>query len=324
MENKTLKKRIFEIIQIDNETDVPSRVFDIVLAANIVVNILVTILCTFDELAAYTSLFNALDAVTTVFFIVEYALRIWTSQYLYPEKTKSKAVSQYIFSVDGIMLLLCILPAFFLNGLVVFRMLRVVRIFHLFRINSRYDSFSVIIAVLKEKKNQILSSYFILIILTLAASLLMYNVEHEAQPEVFQNAFSGIWWSTSSLLTIGYGDIYPITITGQIIAIFIDFLGICTVALPTGILSAGFVEYYGKMQKNNKSDDPDVRIINVDIDSSWTGMDVDSIKRKKHAIIVRISRNGRSFVPDDDYRIKLGDTVTVVENTDSFSEMIKS
>lgn len=315
MENKTLKKRIFEIIQIGQENDVPSRVFDIVLAVNIIVNVLVTLLCTFDELSALTGLFNAIDAVTTAFFLIEYLLRIWTSEYLFPEADKRKAPFRFIFSVDGIIMFLCILPMFFLEGLVVFRMLRVVRIFHLFMINSRYDSFNVIMAVLREKKNQLLSSYFILIILTLAASVLMYNLEHEAQPDVFRNAFSGIWWSTSTLLTIGYGDIYPVTAAGRIVAILIDFLGICSVALPTGIISAGFVEHYRRMQRSVRSEDPEIRIIDIDIDSSWIGMDVDSLKRKKHAIVLRISHNGRSFVPDDDYKIKLGDTVTVADNS---------
>jgi voltage-gated potassium channel len=74
----------------------------------------------------------------------------------------------------------------------------------------------------------------------------MYSAEHEAQPEQFQNAFSGIWWSMSTLLTVGYGDIYPITIIGKCMAIVIAFLGVGVVAIPTGIISAGFVEQYQK------------------------------------------------------------------------------
>ena len=89
-------------------------------------------------------------------------------------------------------------------------MLRVARVFHLFRLNAKYDSFNVITTVLYEKRNQIISSVFIVLILMLASSLCMYSVEHDAQPEVFRNAFSGIWWSMSTLLTVGYGDIYPI------------------------------------------------------------------------------------------------------------------
>lgn len=125
--------------------------------------------------------------------------------------SKSRATIRFLVSFDGIVDLLTIIPAFFLSGFVIFRMLRVARVFHLFRLNAKYDSFNVITTVLYEKRNQIISSVFIVLILMLASSLCMYSVEHDAQPEVFRNAFSGIWWSMSTLLTIGYGDIYPIT-----------------------------------------------------------------------------------------------------------------
>lgn len=125
--------------------------------------------------------------------------------------SKSRATIRFLVSFDGIVDLLTIIPAFFLSGFVIFRMLRVSRVFHLFRLNAKYDSFNVITTVLYEKRNQIISSVFIVLILMLASSLCMYSVEHDAQPEVFRNAFSGIWWSMSTLLTIGYGDIYPIT-----------------------------------------------------------------------------------------------------------------
>lgn len=125
--------------------------------------------------------------------------------------SKSRATIRFLVSFDGIVDLLTIIPAFFLSGFVIFRMLRVARVFHLFRLNAKYDSFNVITTVLYEKWNQIISSVFIVLILMLASSLCMYSVEHDAQPEVFRNAFSGIWWSMSTLLTVGYGDIYPIT-----------------------------------------------------------------------------------------------------------------
>ena len=114
--------------------------------------------------------------------------------------SKSRATIRFLVSFDGIVDLLTIIPAFFLSGFVIFRMLRVARVFHLFRLNAKYDSFNVITTVLYEKRNQIISSVFIVLILMLASSLCMYSVEHDAQPEVFRNAFSGIWWSMSTLL----------------------------------------------------------------------------------------------------------------------------
>ena len=78
--------------------------------------------------------------------------------------------------------------------------------------------------VLNDKKNQLISSICLILIFMVAASLCMYSLEHEAQPEQFANAFSGIWWAASTLLTVGYGDIYPVTIMGKIFGIFIGIL----------------------------------------------------------------------------------------------------
>ncbi len=82
----------------------------------------------------------------------------------------------------------------------------------------------------------------------LASSLCMYNVEHDVQPDVFDNAFSGLWWSVSTILTVGYGDIYPVTVLGKAMAIVISLLGVGVVAVPTGIISAGFVEQHSKLE----------------------------------------------------------------------------
>lgn len=102
-----------------------------------------------------------------------------------------------------------------------FRMFRVMRFFRLFRINAYYDSFSVIAEVIDNKRQQLLSSVFIILVLMVASSLCTYSLEHEAQPDVFVNAFSGIWWSVSTLLTIGYGDIYPVTEVGKLFTAFL-------------------------------------------------------------------------------------------------------
>ena len=236
--SETKRKRIFEIIQIGNKEDLPSRAFDIGIVIAIVLNIAVLFLDTFDGLSAYDGVFRTVEIVTILIFCVEYALRIWTADLLYPEeKKKSRAILKFIFSFDGLVDLLTILPFFFLSGMGAVRFLRVARIFHLFRINTQYESFQVITSVLKEKRNAILYSVFIIVVLILAASLTMYSVEHTAQPEAFQNAFSGIWWSVSTVFTVGYGDIYPVTVLGRVLGVIITFLGVGAVAIPTGILS---------------------------------------------------------------------------------------
>lgn len=314
-ENKTklMKKRIFDIIQIGNRNDIISRLFDYFIVAVIILNITIVFLGTFDELAGYARIFRAVESVTVVVFCVEYILRIWTADLLYPNKTPVKARLKFLRSFDGIVDLLTILPFFFLSGFIVFRMLRVVRILHLFRVNAHFDSIHVITTVLIEKKNQIISSVFIIIVLMLASSLGIYSAEHEAQPEVFRNAFSGIWWSVSTLLTVGYGDIYPVTVIGKLMAICSAFLGVGVVAIPTGIISAGFVEQYTKKQYSDVrfSDLNEIGEILVDRQSDFNNMTVAESSEKYNISILVILRGELTVVPNENMRIRQNDILIV-------------
>ena len=305
------KRRIFDIIQLGNVSDWPSRVFDYCLVAVIVANILAMFLETFDSLSRFQRLFDGVETVTLLAFCLEYALRLWTAEYLYPESSRGKAVLRFMMSFDGVVEILTILPFFFLSGAVVFRMLRVVRIFHLFRINATYDSFNVITAVLSEKKNQIVSSLFIVLILMLASSLCMYSVEHPVQPEQFSNALSGMWWSVSALLTVGYGDIYPVTTVGRILAVVISFLGVGAVAIPTGIISAGFVEQYTKVQRGADGEEMRVTVVRPGPDSPWIGKTAARIQAEEGALILMARRAGEDVRPGDDFRVRAGDALCV-------------
>ena len=311
MNKSRFKKRIFEIIQIGKNSDVASRAFDIILVVMIVANILTLFLETFDGLAAWRPAFRTVETVTILFFSVEYALRIWTAEYLFPERSRISAVWHFIRSFDGIVDLLTILPFFWMSGFVAFRMLRVVRIFHLFRVNRNYDSFNVIKSVIYEKRNQLASSIFIILLLMLASSLCMYNAEHDAQPEAFANAFSAMWWSVSTMLTVGYGDIYPVTLAGRIMAIIIAFLGVGAVAIPTGIISAGFVEQYNKAQNAAASLDVTINTVVVDIDSKWIGLTVRELEEQYGVTAVLVRRRGTLMQPGEQYRIEMKDMLAV-------------
>ena len=308
------KKRVFDILQIGQSRDIASKVFDYVLVLVIVVNILVMVFETFDSLKEFRFVFEILEIVCILFFAMEYILRIWTSDYLYPDVSRGRAAANFIFSFDGIVELFTILPFFFLSGFVVFRMLRVVRIFHLFRLNANYDSFNVITTVLKEKKNQILSSLFILFVLVLGASICMYSAEHEVQPEVFDNAFSGIWWSVSTILTIGYGDMYPVTVAGRIMAVIISVLGVGVVAIPTGIISAGFVEYYSRMQREEQKGRGTIAL-NATPESGLIGLDMEGLANDFGILPLVIIRDGAVVIPTDDIRITNGDTLVYYDDS---------
>ena len=312
------KKRIFDIIQIGNRKDVPSTVFDIFIVVVILVNLFITIFDTFDESAPYADILDRLELITIVIFTVEYILRVWTAEYLYPKKDFWKAKLKFIFSFNGVVDLLTFfpyyLPFFFPAGAVAFRMLRVVRIFRLFRINSQYDAFNVILNVLNEKKNQLVSSIFLIVMLMVASSLCMYSIEHNAQPEAFKNAFSGIWWSVSTLLTVGYGDIYPITTLGKFMAIVIAFLGVGMVAIPTGIISAGFVEHYSKIkQLALAAEENDIHFITILVgdDHNLKDVLVKDANLPQGLILALIVRDGEVVVPKGDIKILKGDRLVI-------------
>lgn len=309
-----IKKRVFEIIQIGKKDDFASKFFDMFIAVIITLNILVLFLETFSELDAFYPVLHGIELITILIFCVEYLLRIWTADYLYPDKTKGKAVLKFLLSYDGVIDLLTILPVFFLSGFVAFRMLRVVRIFNLFRINTQYDSFNVITTVLYDKKNQILSSVFIILVLMLSSSLCMYGAEHEVQPDQFNNAFSGIWWSVSTLLTVGYGDIYPVTTLGKAMAIIIGFLGVGVVAIPTGIISAGFVEQYTKIKTiSSYEEEVNIRFVTLTVNDTayWEKKTVKELKLPQGLILTLILRKGEVVIPKGNTVLMVGDRLVL-------------
>lgn len=313
-----LKEKIFNIIQIGDKSNRISRMFDIFITVTIVANILVTFLQTFDELAFLTTVFKGVEYVTIFIFCVEYILRIWTAEYLYPDKSRGRSRLRFLVSFDGIVDLLTIVPVFFLSGFVIFRMLRVARIFHLFRLNAKYDSFNVITTVLYEKRNQIISSVFIVLILMLASSLCMYSVEHDAQPTVFRNAFSGIWWSMSTLLTVGYGDIYPVTTLGRVMAICIAYLGVGVVAIPTGIISAGFVEQYQRKSNLSSLKNEDIKeIAEVFVDKRYAGKTVEDIEEANQLTVFLLLREDLSILPQKDTILRMNDIIVIRDENEN-------
>ncbi len=312
-------RRLFEIIEVGNDLDHASRAYDYVNAFTIIINLVVSVLYTFADIREqFGTILLVTEAVTVLFFTVDYVFRLLTARFLYPELTEAHAIRKYMLSFTGIVDLLSFLPyylpVFFPAGTVAFRMIRIVRIFRLFKINAYYDSLSVITEVISGKRQQLISSVFIILVLMLASSLCMYSLEHEAQPEVFQNAFSGIWWAASTLLTVGYGDIYPITTWGKLLGIFITFLGVGMVAIPTGIISAGFVDQYSSIKKRMEYGyESDMRFIKIhlDEDDRWTGKRIADLGLPQKIIVAAIRRKERIIVPRGDVVLEEGDTVII-------------
>ena len=311
------KRRIFDIMQLGHGTTTADKAYAVFITVVILINLCVTIFGTFNELAPYYEMLHFIEGITVAIFIIEYALRIWTSEYFKPDLNKGKSLLAYLTSFFGICDFITIL-VFFLPfasaGAVAFRMLRVVKVFNLFKANTYNDSFTVITNVLKEKKGQITSSVFIILILMIASSMMMYSVENVAQPEVFENAFSGIWWSASTLLTVGYGDIYPITIMGKVLAIVISFLGVGLVAIPTGIISAGFVEQQTIMKtKNSYMDETNVRFVVIKVTTGhvFENKMIKDLNVPVGLIVSVIVRDDEPLLPYGSMVIERGDKIVL-------------
>ncbi|MCR4584288.1 MAG: ion transporter [Lachnospiraceae bacterium] len=320
---EAVKKRVSDIIEVGYVEDFVGRAYDIFNLGAILINLAASVLMTYSDInSRYGGLLNKLEAYSVAFFAIDYILRLWTSSYLFPDRSKAAALLRYAFSFNGLVdMLSCMpyyLPVFFPGGMAAFRIFRVMRIFRIFRINAYFDSLNVIGEVLKNKSKLLVSSVFVVAMLMLASSLCMYSLEHEVQPEVFDNALSGLWWASATLMTVGYGDMYPITAAGRAFGIIITMLGVGMVAIPTGIISAGFVEQYEKLRKMSE-EEVEKRIqfikVEVDEDDEWKGKTIKELGLPNDVIVAAVSRNGEIFTPNGKLVLENGDVVALAADT---------
>ena len=245
--NDKLKKRIFRILEIEETDYLPSRIFAIFIMTLISLNVAAVVLETIKDLSLeYDFFFDAFELLSVIVFTIEYFLRLWTCT------TDSKFASPFMgrvrFAVTPLALvdLMAILPFYFPMLIPLdLRFLRAVRLFRVFRVfkMARYShSLKTLGAVLKAKREELMITLFVALVLLVLASSLMYIVEHEAQPEVISSIPAAMWWGVATFTTIGYGDVHPITPLGKIIGGIMAIFGIGMFALPAGIIASGFSE----------------------------------------------------------------------------------
>ena len=226
-----MRKRIFEVIEVAAEGDKTSRVYD--------VTMIVVILGSMVPLMykTMTPAFTALEYLATAVFIADYLVRLATADY----KLGRGALSFALYPVTPMALidLMSILPTFspLASG---FRMLKVLRLFRALRVLKifRYSRHIVILGRVIKKQAQPLSAVCVMAVgYVFLCALVIFNVE----PDTFDNYFEAVYWATISLTTMGYGDIYPISAIGRLVTMISSFIGIAIVALPSGIITAGYM-----------------------------------------------------------------------------------
>ena len=187
----------------------------------------------------HSDILKAIGLVTAGAFGIEYALRIWSANAAGSTTTRRR----YIFSFGGIIDLLAFLPALLIpaaDGSVILRLLRMLRLIQIMKIKPLAIGIKRTIEALHKSWNELVASLLISFLLIILGAVMIYFVEGPAQPEAFGSIPRALWWSLMTLTTVGYGDVYPITVGGKLIAAFIAVIGICAVALPAGIFAAAF------------------------------------------------------------------------------------
>ena len=232
---RDLRRRIFEIIEVAVEGDRPSAVYDYGMMAVIVVSL---VPLAFKET---TPLLSVLDKLSVSIFILDYLLRLLTADHKLGKGPASFLL--YPFTPLAILDLVCILPSFtaLAGGIRLLKIIRLLRAFRVLRAAKmlRYSrSLILIVDVIREQRAPLLAVGALAFGYILISALVIFNVE----PESFENFFAAVYWATVSLTTVGYGDIYPTSTAGRVITMLSSVFGIAVVALPAGIITAGYMD----------------------------------------------------------------------------------
>ena len=234
-----MRKKIYEIIEPSDDGGKLSSVYDLIMMSTIVISIIPLAFKT-DNL-----FFRWIDYITVAIFILDYILRLVTADI----KLKKSVASFFLYPITpmAIIDLLSILPSVtVLNSgfrlLKLFRLFRTLKVLRAFKFLRYSKSFEIISNVFKKQKKVLAAVATMAVAYVLVSALVIYNVE----PESFETFFDAIYWATISLTTVGYGDIYPVSTIGRIVTMISSVFGIAIIALPSGVITAGYLAEINK------------------------------------------------------------------------------
>ena len=243
------RKTIFVIIEKGATRSVLSKVYEAFMLLMIFISILPLMF------PVHTPLFQWFDVISVTAFIIDYILRWMTADLKQPDKKPLVAFLTYPFSFLAITDLLSIFPSIgvfnrALKVLRVFRLLKLLRVFRFARYSPRIE---MLLYVFKKEKVVLLSVLGIALFYIFATALIMFNVELNNQtPDgvvVFATFFDALYWATTTLTTVGYGDIYPVSEIGRLVSMISSLFGIAVIALPSGVITASYMEELKKRSR---------------------------------------------------------------------------
>jgi voltage-gated potassium channel len=232
------------------------KVVDWFLVALIMLNIIAVILETVDEVYnSYRLYFKILERISVYLFTIEYLLRLWSCTYETKYKHPIFGRLKWVVSFGALIDLLAFAPFYLPFAKVDLRVVRILRLFRflrIFKLGRYMNATRMISNVFKSKKEELILCLIITFSLIIVASSLMYFTENQAQPDKFSSIPTTMWWCVTTLTTVGYGDVFPITVLGRLLTAFIAILGLGMFALPAGILASGFSDEFQKRKNKEK------------------------------------------------------------------------
>ncbi|MEI5637726.1 MULTISPECIES: ion transporter [unclassified Pseudoalteromonas] len=240
----TTRKHVYDILEHGFEGSRASRLFSGFIVVLIILNVSAIILESYQPIAEmYHQEFLLFNSFSVVVFTLEYFARVWVSVESPHSDSSSPIKSRIRYSLSPVSLidLLAIAP-FYLSFIftIDLRYLRMLRMLRLLKLTHYFKGLRLFMDVLRKELPSIGAAIIIMSVLVIMSASIMYGVEHEAQPDVFDSIPSAIWWSVVTMTTVGYGDVTPVTFLGKFISIFIMLLGVGIVALPAAMLAAKF------------------------------------------------------------------------------------
>ncbi|MBX3727741.1 MAG: ion transporter [Candidatus Sumerlaeia bacterium] len=241
-----IRRRIWEIVEVAREGDRISHAFDLSILVLIFLNAAAVVFGSVEEVRQqWGAQLAAFEVFSVLVFTLEYLARLWSCtvdpRFAGPVRGRLRAALQPLTLVD----LLAILP-FYLPFLGIdlrsLRVLRLMRLFRLAKVGRYYSALGLLRDAVTARREELILSTVLMGLLLVVSSSLLYYCEHTAQPEVFSSIPATMWWAVATLTTVGYGDIYPVTVLGRLCAGVVAILGIGMFALPTSILGAGFLD----------------------------------------------------------------------------------
>ncbi|MBI4346072.1 MAG: ion transporter [Elusimicrobia bacterium] len=244
---KGFRRRAYEIVEASSVDDRASWCFKTGIIALIGVSALSVVLETVPSLfARFGREFLLFETATVLLFSAEYVVRLWACvedpRYRRPILGRLKYVLSPMALIDLAAVLPFYLPLVSPVDFRVLRALRLVRLARLFELGGYGDTVETVSAVVHDKKEELVVTTCIAVVMLVVISSLVYFVEHPAQPDKFSSIPAALWWGIATMTTVGYGDIFPVTTLGKVLAGLGAIAGMGLFALPAGILGSGFVE----------------------------------------------------------------------------------